>query len=106
MGEPYSKRSDPLCKRQNRAFEEILGILMNQEHAKQCMCLLPCAVLTIPSSRRLPYSVERIKENEEKETPKRKNKAEIAFCELKTPPGNLVPLFGEVSRKIWTHSPR
>ena len=57
-------------------------------------------------SRPLLDSVERIKENEEKDAPKRKIKAEKIFSHLKIPPLIFAPLFGEVSRKIYPYSPR
>ena len=48
-GVPYTHTSNPLCERQNRVVEQILTILMKQEHTKDWVRLVPCAVLTMNS---------------------------------------------------------
>ena len=44
---PYMHTSNPLCERQNRAVEQNLRILMEQESTKDWICLLPWAVLAL-----------------------------------------------------------
>ena len=48
-GVPYTHTSNPLCKRQKRALEEILRILMKQERTKDWVRLLLWAVPTMNS---------------------------------------------------------
>ena len=48
-GVPYTHTSNALCGRQNRELEQNLRILMKQERIKDCVRLLPWAVLTINS---------------------------------------------------------
>ena len=48
-GVPYTKKSNPLCERQNRVVEQNLRILMKQERTKDWICLVPWAVLTMNS---------------------------------------------------------
>ena len=46
-GVPYTHTSYPLCERQHRVVEQNL----KQEHTKDCVCLVPWAVLTMNSQR-------------------------------------------------------
>ena len=48
-GVPYTHTSNPPCERQNCVLEQNLRILMKQEHTKDCVRLLPWAVLTLNS---------------------------------------------------------
>ena len=48
-GEPYTHTSNPLCERQNRVLEQNLRIQTKQERAKDCVRLLPRAVLNMKS---------------------------------------------------------
>ena len=48
-GEPYTHTSNPLCERQNPVLEQNLRIQMKQEHAKDCVRLLPWAVINMKS---------------------------------------------------------
>ena len=50
-GVPYTHTSNPLCERQNRVAEQNLRILMKQERTKDCIRLVPWAVLTMTSQR-------------------------------------------------------
>ena len=48
-GVPYTHTSNPLCERQNRVLEQNLRILIKQERTKDCVRLLPWAILTVNS---------------------------------------------------------
>ena len=50
-GVPYTHTSNPLCERQNRVVEQNLRILMKQERTKDCVRLVPWAVLTMNSQQ-------------------------------------------------------
>ena len=50
-GVPYTHTSDPLCERENRVVEQNVRILMNQEHTKDLVSLLPWAVLPMNSQK-------------------------------------------------------
>ena len=48
---PYTHTSNPLGERQNRVVEQNLRILMKQEHIKDWVRLVPCAMPTMNSQR-------------------------------------------------------
>ena len=48
-GVPYTHASNPLCERQNGVLEHNLRTLMKEERTKDCVRLLPWAVLTMNS---------------------------------------------------------
>ena len=48
---PYTHTSNPLCERQNRLVEQNVIILMKQERTKDCVRLVPWALLTMNSQR-------------------------------------------------------
>ena len=50
-GVPYTHTSNPLCDRQNRVVEQNVRILMKKERTKDCVRLVPWAVLTMNSQR-------------------------------------------------------
>ena len=51
-GVPYMHTSNPLCERQNHVVEQNLRIVMKQERTKDCVRLLPWAVLAMNSQER------------------------------------------------------
>ena len=119
---PCTHTPNPMFERQNHVVEQNLRILMNHERTKDWVRLVRWAVLTMNSQRSSStgftrqellhgghplrpwrqlliarWQQKKIK-NKEKDAQPDKITRKIVFSDLRNPPNNFTPLFGEVAK--------